>query len=179
VTVRNVTCHTPLSITHGAGGTSDVTFENCTVNGNWGKDSTFKPQWWKTALRLKSDRHTNGTIENIRYKDIVAVGVDLVFDIQMWYPCQNQSGMHNYRLCRDFYPPMKGIRPHIRNITLDGILATDAWRSLWLNCLPEAPCENITFENVKVGRDTHPPVCENAVGHVIGGNVGDGCFTKQ
>ena len=25
----------------------------------------YKPQWWKTALRLKSDRKTNGTIANV------------------------------------------------------------------------------------------------------------------
>ena len=62
VTVRNVTCHTPLSITHGPGGTSDVLFDNCTVRGDWGGDRThFKPRWWKTALRIKSDRNTNGT----------------------------------------------------------------------------------------------------------------------
>ena len=45
-----------------------------------------------------------------RYKDIVAVGVDLVFDIQMWYPCQNQSGQHNYENCRSYYPVVPGIR---------------------------------------------------------------------
>ena len=65
-------------------------------------------RWWKTALRLKSDRHTNGTLANIYYKDIIAVGVDLVFDVQMWYPCQNQSGMHNYELCRSYYTPEPG-----------------------------------------------------------------------
>jgi len=44
-----------------------VTFEDCTVHGDWGGDHTYKPRWWKTALRLKSDRHTNGTLQNIQY----------------------------------------------------------------------------------------------------------------
>lgn len=117
VVVRNVTCHTPLSITHGnygkriitlvdtppdsicrkvpcckglrngmlltlglliscmpvnllVLGTSNVTFQDCTVRGDWGGDHTYKPRWWKTALRLKSDRHTNGTLQNIRYQNI-------------------------------------------------------------------------------------------------------------
>ena len=77
VVVRNVTCHTPLSITHGNWGTSDVLFEDCTVRGDWGGDHTYKPRWWKTALRLKSDRHTNGTLQNIAYRNINAIGVDI------------------------------------------------------------------------------------------------------
>ena len=85
VTVRNVTCHTPLTITHGNWGTSGVLFEDCTVRGDWGGDHTYRPRWWKTAMRLKSDRHTNGTLQHITYRNIHAVGVDLLFDIQMWY----------------------------------------------------------------------------------------------
>lgn len=68
-------------------------------------------------MRLKSDRHTNGTLQNIRYENIVGIGVDLLFDVQMWYPCQNQSGMANYRQCRSFYKVEPGIRPHIRNVS--------------------------------------------------------------
>eukprot|EP01047_Picozoa_sp_COSAG01_P054836 COSAG01_NODE_6041_length_3882_cov_27.246630_2_plen_160_part_00 len=117
VLIKNVTCHTPLSITHGAWGTSNVLMQNCTVRGDWGGDHTYLPRWWKTALRLKSDRHTNGTLQNIRYENIVGIGVDLLFDVQMWYPCQNQSGMANYRQCRSFYKVEPGIRPHIRNVS--------------------------------------------------------------
>lgn len=180
ITVRNVTCHTPLSITHGAGGTSNVTFENCTVRGDWGGDHTYKPQWWKTALRLKSDRHTNGTLERIQYRGIRAVGVDLLFDIQMWYPCQNQSGMHNYRLCREFYPVQPSVRPHIRDVSLVDVVGHDAWRSVWLNCLPESPCENITFAGVRVGPDTLPPVCEHVRGGAgAGAGAIAGCFAQR
>ena len=40
--VRNVTCYTPISVTHGHD-TRNVTFENCTVYGNWGRDGNIKP----------------------------------------------------------------------------------------------------------------------------------------
>lgn len=93
VTVRNVTCYTPISITHGGGGTSDVLVENCTVHGDWGADTTYRPQWWKTALRIKTDRNTNGTVANVVYRNVRAVGVDLLFDIQSWceYICTKAS----------------------------------------------------------------------------------------
>eukprot|EP00662_Eupelagonemidae_sp_cell21_P022209 gene22209-63859_t len=177
VTVRNLTCHTPLSITHGNWGTSDVLFENCTVRGDWGNDTTYKPQWWKTALRLKSDRNTNGTIADVTYRRIRAVDVDLLFDIQMWYPCQNQSGMDNYRLCRSYYPVKAGITPHIRNVTLTDVVAERAWRAGWLNCLPESPCSGILLDGVSAA-GALPMVCEHATGSVTGGDVpgGSACF---
>ena len=109
VSPSSVTCHTPLSITHGAYGTSDVTFEDCTVHGDWGGDPdlfqplTYRPRWWHTALRIKTDRMTNGTVQNVLYKNIRAIGIDLLFDIQSWYPCQNQSGTANYNTCIYIY----------------------------------------------------------------------------
>ena len=65
--------------------------------GNW----KLKIGIWSLEFGENLQTHrTNGTLERITYKNIHAVGVDLLLDIQMWYPCQNQSGMHNYELCR-------------------------------------------------------------------------------
>ena len=167
-------------------------------------------------------------LSHYRYKNIVAVGVDLLFDIQMWYPCQNQSGQRNYENCRSYYPVVPGVRsvapthsnrsrvqyrappllstapaclpayettgpvfmrhphhrttapphhcakphrPHIRDITLDGVVAKDAWRSMWINCLPESPCEGLAFKNVQVGNNTLGAVCEHVSGEATGGNM--------
>ena len=165
MTVRNLTCHTPLSITHGFGGTSDVTFDNCTVNGGWGSGSPlYRPRWWHTAIRIKTDRKTNGTVERVHYKDIIANDVDLVFDIQSWYPCQNQSGMENYMDCRSFFSPIAGVRPHVLNITFENIQADTAWRSVWANCLPESPCFGVDISGIDVGAGTLPGICENVDG---------------
>jgi len=179
ILIQNVTCHTPLSITHGAYGTSNVLMENCTVHGDWGDDHTYRPRWWKTALRLKSDRHTNGTLQNIAYHNIHGIGVDLLFDIQMWYPCQNQSGTANYDQCRSFYPVEAGVRPHIRNVSLVNVTGDDAtWRTGWLNCLPESPCEELSLEGVSAP-GAHGWVCENVHGTAKGGNLpaADECFS--
>ena len=179
ILIENVSCHTPLSITHGAWGTSNVTMRDCTVHGDWGGDRTYKPRWWKTALRIKSDRHTNGTLQNIAYHNIRGVGVDLLFDIQMWYPCQNQSGMANYHTCRSFYPVKAGVRPHIRNVSLVNVTGDEStWRTGWLNCLPESPCQEISITDVRAP-NAHGWVCENVHGHATGANMPavDACFS--
>jgi polygalacturonase len=89
VLVRNLTCYTPLSVTHGHD-TSNVTFDSCTVYGTWGNDTTgVRPRWFKTATRIKTDRKTNGTLSDITYRNIRGVGVDLMVDITSWYPCHN------------------------------------------------------------------------------------------
>ena len=89
VLVRNLTCYTPLSVTHGHD-TSNVTFDGCTVYGNWGHDATgVRPRWFKTATRVKTDRKTNGTLSDITYRNIRGVDVDLMADITSWYPCHN------------------------------------------------------------------------------------------
>lgn len=86
VLMRNLTCYTPLSVTHGKD-TRNVTFDNCTVIGQWGNDATqIRPRWFKTATRLKTDRNTNITMSDITFRNIVGVGVDLLIDIQSWYP---------------------------------------------------------------------------------------------
>ena len=103
----------------------------------------------------------------------------MLFDIQMWYPCQNQSGTANYHLCRDFYPVKPGIRPHIRNISLVNVVGEGGtWRTGWLNCLPESPCKEVSFEAV-TAPGAHGWVCENVEGRADGGNVpaADGCFS--
>lgn len=180
VLVRNVTCYTPLSVTHGHD-TRNVTFENCTVRGDWGRDATgVQPRWFKTAMRLKSDRKTNGTVTEVAYRDIVAVGVDLLADITMWYPCHNDSRYANYLECRAAYPVQPGVQPHIANVSFQRIHGQGVWRTAWLNCLPESPCDGVTFEDV-----TAPGalgyVCEHVRGSANGTLVPlpEGCFAQE
>ena len=162
--VRNVTCYTPLSVTHGHD-TRNVTFENCTVRGDWGHDGTgVRPRWFKTAMRIKSDRNTNGTLQDLTSRGIVGLGVDLLFDIQMWYPCHNDSRPENYLLCREAFPVQAGVTPHIANVRLEQIQGVGVWRSGWLNCLPESPCREVTFADFDAGAGALPFVCENVFG---------------
>jgi len=80
VTVRNQSCITPLTVTHGLD-TADILFEDSTVDGDWGKVPLYEPRWWHTAHRIKMDPHTNGTLQRITYRNIVANSVDLVSEI--------------------------------------------------------------------------------------------------
>ena len=55
--IHNLTCHTPISIGSGTrGGVRNILIENSTVIGGWGDDHTYKPQWWHTAIRIKTAR---------------------------------------------------------------------------------------------------------------------------
>ena len=80
VSVRNVVCYTPLTITHGHD-THDVTFENCTVKGRWGHSSSplWWPQWFHTGMRLKTGSSlgsTGGTIHDILFVMTVGCSCD-------------------------------------------------------------------------------------------------------
>jgi hypothetical protein len=49
------------------------------------------------------------------------------------------------------------------DIRFENIRGDNAWRSGWLNCVPESPCRNITFENVQA-LGALPFMCANVLG---------------
>ena len=165
ITIQNTTCRTPFSIGNGDPGKrediTDVTFKNCSVIGGLTpNDQRFKPRWWQTALRIKSGRGCNSSLTRIVFTDIVVENVDLVFDIQARYACQNCSGTQNYEDCANSLGVVAGITPIIDGVVFENVRGT-AWRSGWLRCLPEAPCTNISFAGIGVKAE-HPFICENA-----------------
>lgn len=153
VTVRNVTCHTPMSVTHGHD-TQGVTFENCTVLGQWGAwapgSAAWLPQWWHTALRVKTGDNSGssgGIIADVTYRDIVVHNVHMLIDFQQDYPCQNSTGTANWEWCAALEPQTPGLIPQWRNFRFEGIRGS-AWRAGWLPCRSTSPCSNITFADV-------------------------------
>jgi len=177
----NLTCITPITIGSGTGnGIYDVVIRDSLVDASWGTPNPdWLPKWAHTALRFKTARNRgSGGVSNVYVTNISAIGVDLMVDIQSWYSCQNSSGTANYQLCREtLWPSPQENAPYYSNMVFDG-LRGDAWRAAWLNCLPEAPCRNITFRNVDL--DTVAPqwVCENVHGKA-NENIrpsADGCF---
>jgi polygalacturonase len=177
----NLTCITPITIGSGTGnGIFDVTIRDSVVDARWGTPNpAWYPKWAHTALRLKTARNRgSGGVHGVTIRNITGLGVDLMVDIQSYYSCQNSSGTANYLLCRDLmWPSSVPDAPFYSDVSVDG-LHGDAWRAAWLNCLPEAPCRNITFTNVDL-KTTHPEwVCENVYGSASG-NVrpsAQGCF---
>jgi polygalacturonase len=153
VLVRNITCFTPITVTHGIE-TRGVAFENVTVRGDWGAPPVhpgYLPRWWKTAMRVKSDRHTNITMSNISYTGITAIDVDLGVNIELSYACQNMSGSdHDYQLCRESWTKLPGVTPKVSGISYQDIQINGGWRAGWIECLPEAPCHGVTVSNMVV-----------------------------
>lgn len=153
VLVRNITCFTPISVTHGIE-TRRVAFENVTVRGDWGAAPPhpgYLPRWWKTAMRIKSDRHTNITMSDISYTGITAIDVDLGVNIELSYACQNMSGSdHDYQLCRQSWTKIPGVTPKVGDIQYHDIRIMGGWRAGWIECLPESPCHNVTVTEMTV-----------------------------
>jgi len=52
------------------------------------------------------------------------------------------------------------------------VTADVAWRTGWLNCLPESPCKDISLQGVKVDKlqGTHGWECQHVEGRDAGGN---------
>jgi len=182
VTILNLTCITPITIGSGTGnGVFDVVIKDSVVDGRWGdRSGAWKPHWVHTALRFKTARNRgSGGVSNVLVQNVTGLGVDLMVDIQSYYSCQNSSGTGNYRLCRELaWPAEVADAPSYRNMVFDG-LRGDAWRAAWLNCLPEAPCRNITFRNVNLSTVQQEWVCEHVYGSADAGSVtpsAQGCF---
>ena len=174
----NLTCITPISIGSGTGnGVFDVDIVDSVVDARWGAaNAGWRPKWAHTALRFKTARNRGAAgVSNVRVRNVTGLGVDLMVDIQSYYSCQNSSGTGNYLFCREqVWPTPVAHAPSYRNMAFDG-LHGDAWRAAWLNCLPEAPCTNITFANVDVAVTEPGWVCENVFGSAPGVS---GCFQQ-
>lgn len=185
VTVRNQTCLTPLTVTHGLD-TAGVLFENSVVDGGWGQEPLYVPRWWHTAHRIKMDPHTNGTLRDIKYRNIEARSVDLVSEIQMYYACQNTSGLNsNYRACQEAWTPEPGVHPLIEDVSYEGIRVTGkpAFRSAWLECTPDRPCHSVSFDKETVSSFDEGAengfACNHAFASVSGAGSGQGAIPEQ
>jgi polygalacturonase len=165
ILVRNTTCRTPFSVAGNGRNVSisNVTFENCTVQGNLTyNDHRFRPRWWQSALRIKANRFCNANIRDIIFRDIIVTDVDLAVDFTMYYACQNISSA-NYEDCVQGQLARQngGIKPLVQRIRFERIRGT-AWRRGWVRCLAESPCRDISFAGLDV-RAKEQMICENIV----------------
>lgn len=172
----NLTCISPITIGSGTGnGIFDVEIRDSVVDARWGTaNAAWLPKWAHTALRFKTARNRGSAgVSNVYVHNVTGLGVDLMVDFQSYYSCQNSSGTANYKFCREtVWPNEVPDAPSYRNMVFDG-LHGDAWRAAWINCLPEAPCRNVTFTNVDVVATQGEWVCENIYGSAPGVK---GCF---
>lgn len=180
----NVTCITPISIGSGTNsGVFDVVIRDSVVDTRWGnRTSLWLPKWYHTAIRFKTARARGPPgVSGVLVSNITALGADLFVDFQPYYSCQNSSGYDNYNACvlatqGPRLPP--DAAPSFSNARFTG-LRGDVWRPVWLTCLPEKACENITFDDVDLTAQEPTWACSNVRGSA-GPNVeppATGCFS--
>ena len=129
-------------------GVSNITVRDCTFTGT------------DCGIRIKSDRDRGGVIENLVYEDLTMTGVAEPILIYGAYMAKEREFRDLNKLTPQIaarYPsaPLTRLTPVFRNITFRNITATAAKgrRAGLLWGLPEAPAENILFQNVKITAD--------------------------
>ncbi len=132
-----------------AAGISDVVFSNCSFIGT------------DRGIRLKTRRGRGGTIENLTFRNISVDGCLCPFTFNMYYRCgATDDGLFTLDSL-----PSGPDTPHIRNILIENVTATDCRSSAgFIVGLPESPIENVTIRNsffaVDTSSDVKPDVSE-------------------
>lgn len=169
----NVTCITPISIGSGTGtGVYDVVIRDSVVDTRWGNRTlSWLPKWVHSAIRFKTARGRGPAgVSGVLVSNVTALGADVFVDFQPYYSCQNSSGIDNYEACVNAtqgppLPPSEA--PSFTNVRFEGLRGT-VWRPVWLTCLPEKPCENISFTDVRLEAQEPAWACSNVYGSANG-----------
>jgi polygalacturonase len=109
----------------------NMTVRNCTFDGT------------TPALRIKSSLGRGGDISGILYDHITMNNVSIAVELNMTYdatPANNPAGGN--------------LVPHLNGATFKDITATNAKQAMKIIGLPQAPIENIHFENVSIAATT-------------------------
>ncbi len=143
---------TDCTIKHGHGisigsetyaGVKDMTVRNCTF------DSTTP------ALRIKSGVDRGGNISDILYEHITMKNVSIAVELNMVYDATTGGNAAGGNLL-----------PHLNGVVFKDITATNAKQAMKIVGLPQAPIENVRFENVTIDAGTGMSV-EEAKGIVL------------
>ena len=165
----NVSCITPISIGSGTGtGVYDVVIRDSVIDARWGNQTdVWLPKWSHTAIRFKTARGRGPAgVSGVLVSNVTAHGADVFVDFQPYYSCQNSSGPANYDACVNATqgPPLPpSDAPTFSNVHFTGLRGS-VWRPAWLTCLPEKPCENITFSDVQLDAVVSSWACSNVHG---------------
>jgi len=121
------------------------------------------------GLRLHEDAGLRVSLACL-VSNVTALGADVFVDFQPYYSCQNSSGIDNYEACVNAtqgppLPPSEA--PSFTNVRFEGLRGT-VWRPVWLTCLPEKPCENISFMDVRLEAQEPAWACSNVYGSANG-----------
>lgn len=125
-----------------SGGVKNIVVRNCEFLGT------------DVGLRFKSRRGRGGVVENIYISDIVMQDIVAdAFTFNLYY--NNRSVVENIEEGyvapkSEKIPPVTEETPSFRNLYFKNIVATNAYRALYFNGLPEMNIKNIQLENISV-----------------------------
>ncbi len=132
-----------------AAGIRDVVFSNCSFIGT------------DRGIRIKTRRGRGGTIENLTFRNISVDGCLCPFTFNMYYKCgATDDGLFSLDPL-----PVRSDTPHIRNIVIENVTATDCRSSAgFIVGLPESAIEGVTIRNsffsVSASSDADPKESE-------------------
>lgn len=123
-----------------ASGVRDLTVEKCIFN------ATDRGLRIKTRRGRGKDCDITGiTFENIRMDNVITP-----FVINMWYNCCDPDRYSDYVKCRQPLP-VDDRTPHLGEFTFKNIDCKNAHAAAaYIDGLPEAPIDKVTFQNVSV-----------------------------
>jgi polygalacturonase len=127
------------------GGLNNMTVNNVTFNG-----STLAGI--ENGLRLKAGRANGGLAQNITYNDITMVNVGTPIQISSWYngstggdQWPNSAGVANAAAASN--AAVNTTTPFWKNVVFSNIKSTGSSATTVIYGLPEAPVQNVMFEN--------------------------------
>jgi polygalacturonase len=114
------------------------------------------------GILFKSASTRGGTIQDIRIHDVDMQGVGTVFSVQFnWNPSYSYAkipdGMKDYpaywKVLTEAVPPEKGL-PHLRNVRISNIHATDARQAFGVTSYKDSPLLDFEFNHIDVAAKT-------------------------
>ncbi len=108
------------------------------------------------GVLFKSARTRGGTVENIFVHDIDAKGVETAFRVNLnWNPAYSYAKLPEgpatypdyWRILATPVPAEQGM-PHLGNVRVSNLRATDAREAFSVQAYPEAPIENFAFDHL-------------------------------
>ncbi len=130
------------------GGVSDITVENCTFTNT------------EFGIRIKSDRDRGSVVQNLTYRNLRMINVDMPILIYASYQAKDSKYRNLQKITPDIATTyasadVSDLTPIYRNITFQNITATVAKgkRAGLIWGLPEAAASNILLQNVNITAD--------------------------
>lgn len=108
------------------------------------------------GIRIKTRRGRGGTVENLRFSDILMNDVACPFVINMYYFC-GKDGKTDY-VRNKAAAPVTPATPIVRDVQLDGISVRGATACAgFLYGLPESPIRDVSISNVSISMQSGTP----------------------